>query len=180
MMRYNFYITKECAQGCDTYVNGEGARVKIFDEAWERTIKSRTLFDCEETKWVVSELKDKFGFTPIYSMDELASYAPLNEFGEHEFLPFRPQNRSDIFYKNLLVYLAEDDSLLGSNWKWEPSEKEPYYPGHPLMLMVRSARKQAVRVLYVATHEMKDKHPLLLERDFYNWAPIVTKVDLSS
>lgn len=62
---------------------------------------------------------------------------------------------------------------VGSGNQAKPSETKPYYPGHPLMPMVRSARKQSVRAVFVASPEMREKHPLLLKSDFFSWAPIV-------
>lgn len=149
--------------------------MKIFDEAWEPSIKSRTLFLEDNANKTILELKEKHGFIPIHTMDELSIHAPMNEYGEHEFVAHYPQAVGDFVYKNLLVYLSDDDTLLGLNWKWESSETEPYrHPGHPLMLMVRSARKLCVRVVFVAVPEMRENHPLLMESDFYNWAPVVS------
>lgn len=147
--------------------------IAIFDEYVECTIKSRTLFLDSNTESPIDELKEKYGFMPIYNMDDLSRHAPINEHGEHEFPEFHLQSKDELSFKNILVFLTDDDSLLGNKWIWEPSEKEPFRRSmdHPLMLMVRSARKQFVRVVYIAKPEMRNTHPLLLKSDFFSWAP---------
>lgn len=53
--------------------------MKIFDEAYEPSIKSRTIFTDANAEKMLVVLKEKYGFIPIRTTEDLSVYAPLNE-----------------------------------------------------------------------------------------------------